>query len=126
MCFWRRFCSSIVVFLLCLIHAEPAFAIPLNPELIRRDAIVEAVAATKNSVVAIQITQRNTDPFGWMSGQSELSSEGSGVIIQQKQELSICSICTYVITSGKTYIAFILNQSNFWIRFANVVDTTVR
>ena len=42
------------------------------------------MAATKDSGVAIQITQRNTDPFAWMSGQSELSSEGSGVIIQEK------------------------------------------
>ena len=54
---------------MCLVLCERAHAIPLNPELLRRDAIVEAVAATKDSVVAIQITQRNTDPFAWMSGQ---------------------------------------------------------
>ena len=70
--------------LLLMVCPQLAYGIPLNPDLLRRDAIVEAVAASKDSVVAIQITQRNTDPFAWMSGQSELSSEGSGVIIQQK------------------------------------------
>lgn len=76
-----------VVFLSIVVQnagISSAAAIPLNPDSLRRDAIVEAVAATKDSVVAIHITQRNTDPFAWMNGQSELSSEGSGVIIQQQ------------------------------------------